>query len=409
MKNRKRTKVRIVLTSLAVLVVLSGLCQLARAKKPTPPPPPEARYHLILIGEVVRQITNSGVVLSENSLIEPARDEDGNPVWDSDDDGMADNYTTTSFTLGGYVQAETYSINEESGLAVGEAWDGVDWKPVLWKDIWSVNGDGTVGTLVDLGRTQGATDGIGMDLNSFGQVVVREGGREHPWSPWGMGLVLVNPLDTDSDGVPDLWFEDADADGNNDLMIDLEGTSGGGGVNDSLKINELGQIAGVSNNKYGADGFVIIPEDTDSDGVPDTWFIDDGDGNNDSKAYDISDGGRIVGKLKEGRKYYMTQWQIDLLGQVNLIVKESVRNGPYSLSINANSQVVGKAGGDAILWENGEVLGLIELLDNPENADILRPNSINDSGTIAGASCWYDRKEKMDRCYEGFIAVPIAQ
>jgi hypothetical protein len=391
---------------------------LARAKKPAPPPDPEARYHLILIGESVRQITNSGLVLSEDSLIEPYRDENGNPVWDSDGDGMADNYTTTTLTLGGYVLAETYSINEESGFAVGEAWDGIDWKPILWKDIWSVNGDGTVGTLVDLGRTQGATDGIGMDLNSFGQVVVREGGREVPWSPWGMGLVLVNPLDTDSDGVPDLWFEDADADGNNDLMIDLEGTSNGGGVFDSLKINELGQIAGVSNVKYGADGFVIIPEDADSDGVPDTWFIDDGDGNNDlrvdlginSKAYDISDGGRIVGKLKEGRKHYMTQWQIDLQGQVNLVVKESVgREGGSFDTINENYQVVGKANGDAILWENGEVLSLIELLDNPENADILRPTSINDSGSIAGASCWYDRKEKTTRCYEGFIAVPIAQ
>jgi uncharacterized membrane protein len=406
-----------VLTGLAGLVVLLGLYQLAQAKKPAPPPEP--RYHLILIGAHVEQITNSDVVLTEDGLlIEPDRDDDGNPVWDSDGDGMADGYTTTSLTLGGYPDVKAYSVNEESGLAVGEAFDGVDWHPVLWKNIWSVNGDGTAGTLVYLGRTQGATDGIAMDLNSGGQVVVREILRKP--LPLGLGLVLVNPRDTDGDGEPDVWLEDADNDGNNDLMIDLEGTSTGGApIDGSLRINELGQIAGVSN--FGADGFVIIPEDTDGDGLPDTWFKDDDDdGSNDlqiylgsnSRAHDISDGGLIVGYLKEGRKYYLTQWQIDLQGQVNLIVKESVSNWPGTLKINDNSQVVGGVNnrtGYGILWENGEVLKLIELLDNPENADILWPGSINDSGTIAGASCWYDRSEKMTRCYEGFIAVPLAQ
>jgi len=132
MRTRTKTKVRVVLTSLAGLVVLLGFCRLARAKRPPQPPAPEARYHLILIPEVAGQITNSGVVLSESSLIEPARDEHGNPVWDSDGDGMADSYTTTYLTLGGYLMAHAYSVNDESGLAVGEAWDGVDWKPVLW-------------------------------------------------------------------------------------------------------------------------------------------------------------------------------------------------------------------------------------------------------------------------------------
>jgi hypothetical protein len=408
-----------VLTCLAGLVVLLGLCQLARAKKPAPPPEPEARYHLILIGVPVGQVTNSDVVLSGRSLIEPARDGQGEPVWDSDGDGMADGYTTTSLTLGGYSDAKAYSVNEESGFAVGEAWSGGYWQPVLWTDIWSTNEDGTAGTLVDLGRSHGAQTGIAMDLNAQGQVVVREGGREHPWSPWGMGLSLVNPKDTDGDGTPDTWFEDIDADGNNDLMIDLEGTSPGGGSNDYLRINELGQIAGVSN--FGADGFVILPEDTDGDGVPDTWFKDDDDdGSNDlqiylgsnSQAHDISDGGLIVGHLKEGRKYYLAQWQANQPDQVNLIVKKLVSNWPGTLKINDNSQVVGVVNNRTdygILWENGEVLKLIELLDNPENAEILRPGSINDSGTIAGASCWYDRSEKMTRCYEGFIAVPLAQ
>jgi uncharacterized membrane protein len=409
MKNRTRTKVRIVSTSLAVLVVLVGLCQLAQAKKPAPPPPPEASYHLVLIGQPVVQITNSGRVLAANSLIEPARDGDDNPVWDSDGDGMADSYTPFPLTLGGYLEAEACSINEELGAAVGCAKGSSGYvQPVLWTNIWNVNGDGTVGTLVDLGGSHGAQEGIATDINSQGQVVVREGGREHPWSPWGMGLVLVIPEDTDGDGAPDLWFEDADVDGNNDLMTDLEGTSAGGSIYEPLRINELGQITGKSNF---INGFVIIPED----GV---WFKDDnGDGYNDlqinlgsgSKTNDISDGGRIVGGLDEGRKKYLAQWQIDQQGQVNLIVKESAgREGGSFDAINENSQVVGNTN-EAILWENGEVLNLIELLDNPENADILVPSSINDSAAIAGTSCWYDRKAKTERCYEGFIAEPIEQ
>jgi hypothetical protein len=414
----KKTKRNLPVLLMATVVV--GLTMTAWAKKPAPPPEPEARYHVILIPEVVRQITSSGVLLSGNSLIEPARDAQGEAIWDSDGDGTADGYTTTSLTLGGYLRAETYSVNEESGFAVGEAWSGGYWQPVLWTDIWSTNEDGTAGTLVDLGRFQGAQAGTAMDLNSRGQVVVREGGRDHPWSPWGMGLALVNPKDTDGDGTPDTWFEDADADGNNDLMIDLENTNpNGGGSNDYLRINELGQVAGASN--FGADGFVILPEDTDSDGEPDMWFKDDnGDGKNDlqiylsgdSQAADISDGGLIVGYFKEGRKYYLAQWQANQPDQVNLIVQESVSNRPGTLKINDNSQVVGVVNTRTdygILWENGEVWNLIELLDNPGDADILRPSSINDSGTIAGASCWYNRSEKMTMCSEGFIAVPLAQ
>jgi hypothetical protein len=411
----KQTKRNLIIVVMATVVV--GLTMTAWAKKPPPPPEPEARYHLILIEVPVEQITNSGVILTEEGLlIEPERDDDGNPVWDSDGDGMADSYTTTSLTPGAYSNAKAYSVNEESGLAVGEAFDGVDWHPVLWKNIWNVNGDGTAGTLVYLGRTQGATDGIAMDLNSGGQVVVREILR----TPLGNGLALVNPKDTDGDGTPDTWLEDIDADGNNDLMIDLEGTCGSGGpIYGYLRINELGQIAGVSN--FGVEGFVIVPEDTDSDGEPDMWFKDDdGDGSNDlqiylgsnSQAHDISDGGLIVGHLKEGRKYHLGQWQIDQQGQVNPIVTKSVGNWPSSLNINENSQVVGVVNsrtGYGILWENAEVLKVIELLDNPGDADILRPSSINDSGTIAGASCWYDRSEKTTRCYEGFIAVPLEQ
>ena len=412
MRIRKRQKIATVLISLAGIALLA-ICPLAGAKKPTPPPPPEARYHLALIPEGADQVMNSGLVLSGNLLIEPARDPQGELVWDSDNDGMADGYTTTSLTLGGYSEAGAISVNEQLGAAAGYAKVNGYNQPVIWTNIWNSNGDGTVGTLVDLGGSHGAQEGIARDITSAGQVVVREGGREHPWSTWGMGLALVNPKDTDGDGLPDVWFEDLDADGSNDLMIDLEGTSPGGSIYGSLTINELGQVAGVSN--FG-NGFVILPEDN-------VWFKDDnGDGRNDlqiglgsgSMANDISDGGRVVGRLDEGRKKYLAQWQIDQQAQVNLVVKELAKEGGTFDAANENAQVVGilyderTIFKEGILWENAEILSLIEMLDNPENADILRPMSINDSAAIAGTNYWYDKSVKTIRPKEGFIAVPLA-
>jgi hypothetical protein len=398
----KQTKLNLAILLMAAAVTAGAVVATA-----------EVSYHLVLMPDGAGQVTNTGLVLSGMKLLEPASDAAGNPVWDSDGDGIADGYVTTSLTLGGYSEASATSVNEQLGVAAGYALVSGYNQPVLWTNIWSVNGDGTVGTMVDLGGSHGAQEGIAYDLNSSGQVVIREGGREHSWSPWGMGLALVNPQDTDGDGVPDVWFEDADGDGNNDLMIDLEGTSAGGSIYESLRINELGQIVGVSN--FGG-GFVILPEGN-------MWFKDNnGDGRNDlqislgsdSMAKDISNGGRIVGRLGGS---HLVQWQIDLQGQVNLIVDESPREGGSFVAVNESSQVVGilydarKTYDQGILWENGQMIKLLELLDNPGIADILVPGCINDSGTITGTNCWYDKSVKITRCYDddAFIAVPIVQ
>ncbi len=410
------------LWSLTVLLALLTFLSTGLAKKggggkpkPDPEPTPGARYHVILLSEPVDQVTNSGAVRSGRLLIEPARDDfDGKPIWDSDSDGVADGYTEFTLTLGGNVNARVNSYNEDVGAAVGEAWDGDYWRAVIWTNIWDVNADGTFGTLVDLGSYNGAQSVIPGDVNSKGQIVAREYSRPVPSAPWSMGLVLVNPKDVDGDGEPDTWFEDGDGDGFNDLMIDLEGTSMSGTSSDHLSINNVGQIVGISNVMLG-EGFVILPEDG-------MWFKDDNsDGLNDlqvflgsgSRAKGISDGGSIVGYLTEGRKnYYLMQWEIGQ-GQVGLVAKKSVRNWPQLIRTNNNAQVVALIDNnngisDAILWENGEVLSLIELVDNPGDAGIIYPRSINDSGTIAGASCYYDSSEKTTRCYEGFIAIPLA-
>jgi hypothetical protein len=372
---------------------------------PAHPAAAEARYHLVLLPDGARQVTNTGIILSDGALLEPARDAQGDPVWDSDGDGVADGYISGSLTTGSYGEARATRVHEELELAVG--WAGTyPAQPVLWTNIWTANGDGSVGTLVDLGRSHGAQGGVAMDINSRGQVVVREEGRDDPWDIWALGLVLVNPKDTDADGTPDLWFEDLDGDGNNDLMIDLEGTIRGGCGNCPLKVNELGQIAGKSNFMG---GFVILPEDTDGDGDADMWFRDaDGDGVNDLQislgddVNDISDGGRIVGRTGNGltNKDYLMQWQIVPPDRVDTVVQEWAKKGGAFHAVNENLQAVGTLSTFAsagFLWENGQILELVELLDNPEGAEILLPLGINDSGTIVG------------RCDEaGFVAVPIA-
>jgi hypothetical protein len=205
--------------------------------------------------------------------------------------------------------------------------------------------------------------------------------------------------------VPDLWFEDLNGDGDNDLMIDLEGTHVGGGGG-SLRINEFGQIAGESNNSA-VDGFVIVPE-TDGDGQPYLWYRDDdGDGANDlqislgteAHANDISDGGRVVGNIGPYvDRDYLMQWQIVPPDQVNVVVQEWAKKGGGFQAINENLQAVGYLNDSryiprGFLWENGQTLDLVDLLDNPEGVDVLQPRSINDSGTIAAG---------------GFIGVPIA-
>ncbi|MGD8452068.1 MAG: DUF3466 family protein [Phycisphaerae bacterium] len=174
----------------------------------------------------------------------------------------------------------------------------------------------------------------------------------------GYSAFLIEfPGDTNADGVLDQWSVDANSDGANDLMIDL-GTLGGhnswardinsdaivvgesdvgdwmtqaflwhpdtrtmlplgtlGGENSSAcAVNNVGQVVGWAMN---ADddkrAFIVNPQDTDGNGLPDRWFVDeDNDGVNDlmtdlnsllpsgfgvrlTEARGINDSGQITG------------------------------------------------------------------------------------------------------------------
>jgi probable HAF family extracellular repeat protein len=115
-------------------------------------------------------------------------------------------------------------------------------------------------------------------VNNKGQIVGESLDRSYKTRAF-----LVNPRDTDGDGKPDLWFEDANGDGLNDLMINLTSLESDAYEWRALKINEAGQalierlerIAGLP-----CAYFVITPEDANGDGIPDSWYRDNGhDGN----------------------------------------------------------------------------------------------------------------------------------
>lgn len=84
----------------------------------------ETSYHLVRFTEIDSRgdiaINDSGVIVAGDSvdgvavskLLEPARDAAGNPVWDSDWDGIADGYSVTTLNPGAYQETFARSINE---------------------------------------------------------------------------------------------------------------------------------------------------------------------------------------------------------------------------------------------------------------------------------------------------------
>lgn len=153
-------------------------------------------------------------------------------------------------------------------------------------DQWFVDNNGANALMLDLG-TLGGHNSWARDLNNHAQVVGEAdvgGGRTHAflWTPQQQALLdlgtlggrsssaaaindagqvvgwsldaagrrrafIVTPQDTDDDGLPDQWFADADADGRNDLMRDLNELLPSGfkiRLTEARDINNLGEITG---------------------------------------------------------------------------------------------------------------------------------------------------------------------
>lgn len=134
-------------------------------------------------------------------------------------------YTLTDLgTLGGRWSSAA-DLNA-AGQVVGSAETGqvdADGTPVEHGFVWND------GAMTDLGTLGGSSSYAGS-INDLGQVVGSAERADGTFTGF-----LINPEDADADGTPDRWFRDADADGANDLMVELP-------VGAARDINNLGQV-----------------------------------------------------------------------------------------------------------------------------------------------------------------------
>lgn len=190
--------------------------------------------------------------------------------------------------------------------------------------LWSVESG-----IMDIGKSS-----PGYRINDLGQVVA--------------GRLLIKPEDVNQDGKPVIWYRDSNGDGINDLLIDL-GSSEWQPIFSS-GINNLGQVTGkgVRCGYFGHHAFIIIPEDTDSDGKPDTWYRDSDDngindlmrdlgtlGGFDSDALGINNHGNVVGFAETYEGYHHAFIWTPEDGMV------AIGTNTWAFGINDHEQIVG--------------------------------------------------------------------
>jgi hypothetical protein len=342
-------------------------------------------------------------------------------------------------TLSGTAGESNVNDIDELGRVVGRASgraflivprddDPVDGVP----DTWFIDdGSGNNALMVDLGVMNGQFAGAASrptGINNQGYVV---GGSDV--GPGGDGRAfLIIPADVD--GAP-AWFVD-DGYGGNALMIDLTGAVPEAGLTNSgaLAVNDAGHVVGCYwsfNHPTAPDvdtPFIVVPEDTNGDDLPDTWFHDgNGDGVNDLMisldtrediggwATHVNADGWVIGVLANGGATlgWFAVIPVDTTGDgvpdtwyddadldgVNDLLFE-LPSGPGNL--NDLGQVVMDNG----VWQLDPVLGATLLYDLEEVPNSMGEGGggwLNNEGGVVGSAF----KQKGNKWSSSGVATPL--
>lgn len=313
---------------------------------------------------------------------------------------LLSNYTFTDLRSLAGLPCEARDLNN-SGQVVGITYDlsaGYQPRAVLWN-----------GSVVTSLGTLGGTGSGAEEINNVGQIV--------GWADRADGsrrAFLINPEDSNGDNVPDRWFRDLDANGANDLMVELPmqgatGINGGGqvigggidgmylwtpstpnGTTGSLlalglsptAINDAGQIVGLATiDEYGFGSVALWQGGS-------TTVLAYG------SAADINASGQVVGTTSMARGFLWTPNVPN--GNTGTITYLDSQFDPYSYALGVNNagQAVGKtwmpSGGwpegggteyaSATIWTGGQPESLTFLID--ERPTLIAAQAINDSGQI---------------------------
>ena len=225
-------------------------------------------------------------------LITP-QDMDGDGVldwnWDADGDGANDLMTDLG-SLGGSTSVP-WDINDQ-GQVVGESKDA---DGIRFPFLWNPDAPGgTQGTMVSLG-TIGVLGGnnVATGINESGQIVGHLLFHSEELGYHARAFVLT-PQDVDGDGNLD-WYTDADADGKNDLMVELGTLDTNYPTSEANAINDSGLVVGEA----GSDESPIYGHAVQWQQEGSAWSITDLGGLHKPRftavALDVNNHGQVVG------------------------------------------------------------------------------------------------------------------